>query len=520
MDSGQVHKEAFHKYKNIVHERKRDWRAHVGETYGEHKARVHAFKQSRSSTGQRTLLVSSIVLVSVGLLAAVTLFTLGMVYKDKILPGVRLAGLVVNDGVFDTEELNDMVLKQASKVSVVLRYKGAEVMAGLTEMGVTVDINATREAIWQAKRQGNIFARYNPLSIENVPLVAGIDTQVFQKFLDDSFAEWTEDMVETQLVYNEETKVFDVVPGTPGVGVNAEETWKQIGTDDLLANPRLVTVGVGIGEVKPFVTEDMAQRAKELADGYLGLPMKFYIDNALAWTVDPLDKASFLKFELNKQRDALNVIINRSVIETFVNDKMVYGINSSPTNKKVLVNQDGIEKRVLREGREGVQLLDTESYINVIHSSMERQKGFDVDMKVKKLPFSFETTIIDDTRWIEYNISNYCVYLHQRDEVIWSTCNTSNGKPSTPTIAGEFQVYQKTYKQCMPNSPSPYPLCDIHYVTYWGPGGYAFHQAWWMTWENGKVNIGLSHGCVNMFMDDAKTVYDFAEIGTRVWVHY
>jgi len=118
--------------------------------------------------------------------------------------------------------------------------------------------------------------------------------------------------------------------------------------------------------------------------------------------------------------------------------------------------------------------------------------------------------------WIEYNRSNYCLYLHRGDDVIWKSCRTSNGKPSTPTILGNYRVYSKVYGPICMHPPDGSETCDIHYVTYWGPGGYAFHEAWWM---GSRVNQGISHGCVNMRAADAAVVYDFAYVGMRVWVH-
>lgn len=120
------------------------------------------------------------------------------------------------------------------------------------------------------------------------------------------------------------------------------------------------------------------------------------------------------------------------------------------------------------------------------------------------------------TRWIEYNVSNYCVYLHEGNSVVWQTCSTSNGKPSTPTITGEFRVYSRARGPICMHPPGDDEVCGINYVTYWGPGGYAFHEAWWM---GNRVNRGISHGCVNMRKADAQTVYNFSTVGMRVWVH-
>jgi len=119
-------------------------------------------------------------------------------------------------------------------------------------------------------------------------------------------------------------------------------------------------------------------------------------------------------------------------------------------------------------------------------------------------------------KWIEYNVSTYCVYLHQDGNVVWSTCNTSNGKAKTPTKTGEFKVTSKVAgPKCM-KPPGDKEVCNIRWITYWHKSGYAFHEAWWM--KNGG-NQNISHGCVNMTTDAAKTVYDFASVGMRVYVH-
>lgn len=72
----------------------------------------------------------------------------------------------------------------------------------------------------------------------------------------------------------------------------------------------------------------------------------------------------------------------------------------------------------------------------------------------------------------------------------------------------------------MPNPPSTQPLCHIRKVTYFEKSGYAFHEAWWMSAANGNVRQGISHGCINMYYEDAKRVYDWSPIGTPVWVHW
>jgi len=120
-------------------------------------------------------------------------------------------------------------------------------------------------------------------------------------------------------------------------------------------------------------------------------------------------------------------------------------------------------------------------------------------------------------RWIEYNLSNYCLTLHDGNSVPFQTCQTSSGKKGHATPTGSFKVYRKAAGPICMHPPGDEEVCGIHYATYWGRGGYAFHEAWWM---GGRVQQRISHGCVNMRLGDAKAVFNFATIGMPVKVHY
>jgi lipoprotein-anchoring transpeptidase ErfK/SrfK len=60
-----------------------------------------------------------------------------------------------------------------------------------------------------------------------------------------------------------------------------------------------------------------------------------------------------------------------------------------------------------------------------------------------------------------------------------------------------------------------YSLPDVRWDTYFD-GGNAFHTAYW----HNNFGTPMSHGCINMREADAKVVYDFAPLGTKVVVHY
>jgi len=87
----------------------------------------------------------------------------------------------------------------------------------------------------------------------------------------------------------------------------------------------------------------------------------------------------------------------------------------------------------------------------------------------------------------------------------------STGLPGTPTVEGEFRIYQKLLSQTM--SGPGYYLPGVPYVMYFHQG-YGLHGTYWHS------NFGqpMSHGCVNLPTQEAKWFFYWAEVGTPVLV--
>lgn len=93
----------------------------------------------------------------------------------------------------------------------------------------------------------------------------------------------------------------------------------------------------------------------------------------------------------------------------------------------------------------------------------------------------------------------------------------STGMYYTPTVKGNFRIQKKIEMQDMRGSFPPYKpyyIKDVPHVMYFY-GAYAIHGTHWHT----KFGTRQSHGCVNLSIADAKWVYDWANVGTRVVVY-
>lgn len=123
---------------------------------------------------------------------------------------------------------------------------------------------------------------------------------------------------------------------------------------------------------------------------------------------------------------------------------------------------------------------------------------------------------ITDGKYIDVSISNQIMTLFENGTKI-NEFLVSTGKYGMPTPLGEFKVLRKEtnhwsykYKLWMPysmNFSGPY---YIHELPYW-PNGY----------HEGENHLGrrVSHGCIRLGIGPAKYVFNWAEIGTPIYIH-
>jgi lipoprotein-anchoring transpeptidase ErfK/SrfK len=116
----------------------------------------------------------------------------------------------------------------------------------------------------------------------------------------------------------------------------------------------------------------------------------------------------------------------------------------------------------------------------------------------------------DGARRIEINVTEQTLTAYQGDAVVMHT-SVSTGRPATPTVLGRYSIRTKIPSQRM-RGPG-YDLPNVPSVMYFF-AGYAIHGAYW----HNNFGRTMSHGCVNMRLDEAAALYEWASIGTEVYV--
>jgi lipoprotein-anchoring transpeptidase ErfK/SrfK len=115
-------------------------------------------------------------------------------------------------------------------------------------------------------------------------------------------------------------------------------------------------------------------------------------------------------------------------------------------------------------------------------------------------------------RWIAINLSNQTAAAFEGKNLI-RTFVVSTGTWIHPTVTGTFRIYVK-YRYADMAGPGYY-LPDVPYVMYFYKD-YGLHGTYW----HSNFGTPMSHGCVNFTIPDSGWVYDFASVGTVVFVHY
>ncbi len=123
-------------------------------------------------------------------------------------------------------------------------------------------------------------------------------------------------------------------------------------------------------------------------------------------------------------------------------------------------------------------------------------------------------------KWIDINLIQQLLTAYDGTTPV-RTIEVTTGMAGWETPPGSYSILSRVANETMTSgaigAENHYRLDDVLFTQYFTDLGHALHFAWWRT----KETIGRpgSHGCVNLLLDDARYFWDWAELGTPVYVH-
>lgn len=120
---------------------------------------------------------------------------------------------------------------------------------------------------------------------------------------------------------------------------------------------------------------------------------------------------------------------------------------------------------------------------------------------------------------IEVNLTQQKVYIYYKDETL-KIMPCSGGTTEKPTPLGKFKTNEKIKYAYV----AKYQMGAYYWTRFYGE--YLFHsipydaQGNILTEELEKIGTPASHGCIRLYVEDAKWMYDKLPLGIGVDIHY
>ena len=315
---------------------------------------------------------------------------------------------------------------------------------------------------------------------------------------------FNKDVTEAAITFDEAAGVYVVVPHADGQSSNPNALVSAVKDAICTLTPSYTLSGVS--EILHPVRRDDAPElteALELANKMIGVELSYTFNGS---DPQPISAETIRSFVMLGE-DGMTPVINDEVLDSYIKElsekHSIAGTSGSfrttggstvdltVSYNGVYVDNDKLKQDIVTCMQEGISETRTAPYL----ASGNRD-----------LPYG--------GTYIEVDLSSQHLWFYKNGERLLSTSLVS-GKVSanccTPT--GIYSIYAK--------KPNAYLTGEDYrtFVNYWMPfyGGYGLHDATWRSSFGGEIYLyGGSHGCVNLPLKAAATIYNNAPVGTKV----
>lgn len=418
-----------------------------------------------------------------------------------IAPGTTVAGVSV--GFMTPGMAAEAVSSRVASTEVQLTGVADGTRLAGADLGAGVDATALADQAFADRPMWNLGAWMGEPITPEVTLDAEVADSALRAAVPAGYTPATDATV----AFDANAAKYAATPAEPGTGLSLDELTKEF-TAALAAGETSFEFSGAPTEVAPLITDEKAAATVDKLNGMLA-KAGFYVGDERTVPVAPEVAASWLTIapadgELQITADAAKI---QSVVDTLASK-----VDREVVNARNIVDSDGKVLKTLTEGKEGRVLGDTSTTAT---DFAEKLSGGDAAFALPVTSTPFESTNL--FRRIEIDLSEQRTYLYENEKLVKSWA-VSTGKAGTATDKGRFRVYAQLRTQNMGRKDltvKPYYYTpNVPYITYYN-GDEALHGTYW----HSNFGTPMSHGCVNMTIDAARYVWEWATKGTEVWVH-
>ncbi|MGB3376338.1 MAG: L,D-transpeptidase [Microbacterium sp.] len=416
-----------------------------------------------------------------------------------IAPGTTVAGVQV--GGMTPGMAADAISSRIAGTKIEL--VGADTTITGADLGARVDATALADKAFADRPLWNLGSWMGDPITTQVTLDPDTADRTLRAAVPGSYVE----PVDAVVAFDAASGSYAVTAGKSGTGISVADLTDAF--DAAAAEGRSsFSFSAAATEVNPSVTDEKATATAEKLNTML-TTIGFYVGDERTVPVDPAVAATWLSVE--DIDGELKITADTSAIQSVVStlpDK----VDRAVVNAQTIVDSAGKVLKTLVEGEDGRVLGDTTGIASAFATQLAAGSA-SFQLPVTSTPF--ETTSL--FRRLEVDLSEQRTYAYENEKLVDSWA-ISSGKSGFDTAKGRFRIYAQLRTQNMGREDTTvapfYYTPNVPYISYFN-GDEAFHGTYWHS------NFGhpMSHGCVNMTINSAKFVWEWATKGTEVWVH-
>lgn len=449
-----------------------------------------------------------------------SLFLYQRTYAGKIYPNVSISGINLSGKTKNQAQI--LLNKKISNIQqkqLVLSAGDKEVPVKVIDTGLNYDVNKSVNNAYAVGRDNKFLIQlYQSVKAifakNNITAATVMDQEKFDAFMAANIPNLNVEAKNAELKI--ENGVISSLAETPGQSVDTEGLSSQV---LLLTSQNDDTpqykIKLEITPINPVIKDADLSSARSYAENILSKTVTLNYENQ-TFRPTKADIGNWIAFSI--ENNTYRGSLNDNAIKTYLT-KIAKNFEIQKIDKKI----NAANGEILDGGRNGKYLNKQETLVS-IKSSLTSSNSITVAMTTTDEPagevkiFPAEGIIPGrfPGKYIDLDLGQQKLCIIEGNNILG--CYTiSSGKASTPTPRGTRYIQDKNPMAWS----APYGL----YMPWWNGmgGGYGIHELpeWPGGFKEGEAHLGIpvSHGCVRLGVGPAQTVYNWADIGTPVYIH-
>lgn len=233
--------------------------------------------------------------------------------------------------------------------------------------------------------------------------------------------------------------------------------------------------------------------------------------------VQPGDYGWQLDYEqvLSQAKGAIYKKIKKSVINAYLKDSSEENKQAITFRKKVPYTNTAFQKSISKPGIVPEEII-AENTAETDSENTEETAGENGDESAyENLAYDY-----DEKNFTEVSLKEQMVYVIRDGKVAFS-CRCISGRPTPErsTKPGAYFIKEHQTSRVLRGDDYVTPVTNWVRITWSGTG---FHSANWQRWSSWSPTYYLtrgSHGCLNLSVEDSKTIYDMVKYREAVFIY-